>query len=362
MSACPVRCVPCTVEAWFPPLPGFRFNMPCTPGMHGLGLVAKATACPVAAAFQHTNVCWLLSAVCCAACCLLLQVPHPFGPRQAAGIRDHPVGAHLQLRVSAQGAPHAGMCTMHQRMLRYNAIGCACNGALCTVCMCSWHSGWHQAKHSTLAAQAPRPPAACCCHRRRLQAGMLPAFLPALDAKFKELFGMTSFALSLLLVFRTNASYGRWDEARKMWGMVLNRTRDICRLVGAGWGSAGQQGAVQWGVVGKGTAAAAAGVGWGRREAGMHACHDSFHSPAATVLKPAASFLHLPLFPPPRRASPGSLKRSGSCGPCCAAGPPPFPRPSCATCAEGRTCAKSWRWVGRERGWRGGWMSGSVEW
>lgn len=32
-------------------------------------------------------------------------------------------------------------------------------------------------------------------------------------------------------VFRTNASYARWDEGRKMWGMVLNRTRDICRLV-----------------------------------------------------------------------------------------------------------------------------------
>ncbi|KAL6757845.1 Bestrophin, RFP-TM, chloride channel-domain-containing protein [Haematococcus lacustris] len=39
----------------------------------------------------------------------------------------------------------------------------------------------------------------------------------------------TSVALSLLLVFRTNASYGRWDEARKMWGGLLNRSRDIMR-------------------------------------------------------------------------------------------------------------------------------------
>lgn len=40
---------------------------------------------------------------------------------------------------------------------------------------------------------------------------------------------LTSFALSLLLVFRTNSSYGRFDEARKMWGLMLNRSRDIVR-------------------------------------------------------------------------------------------------------------------------------------
>lgn len=30
-------------------------------------------------------------------------------------------------------------------------------------------------------------------------------------------------------VFRTNASYGRWDEARKMWGLMINRSRNIVR-------------------------------------------------------------------------------------------------------------------------------------
>lgn len=40
---------------------------------------------------------------------------------------------------------------------------------------------------------------------------------------------LTSFALSLLLVFRTNSSYGRWDEARKIWGGILNRSRDLVR-------------------------------------------------------------------------------------------------------------------------------------
>ncbi|EFN53823.1 hypothetical protein CHLNCDRAFT_32075 [Chlorella variabilis] len=42
-------------------------------------------------------------------------------------------------------------------------------------------------------------------------------------------FGLTSFALSLLLVFRTNTSYQRWDEARKMWGSMVNRSRDFTR-------------------------------------------------------------------------------------------------------------------------------------
>lgn len=39
----------------------------------------------------------------------------------------------------------------------------------------------------------------------------------------------TSFALSLLLVFRTNTGYFRWNEARTLWGGVLNRSRDIVR-------------------------------------------------------------------------------------------------------------------------------------
>ncbi|KAI8467194.1 MAG: Bestrophin, RFP-TM, chloride channel-domain-containing protein [Monoraphidium minutum] len=59
-------------------------------------------------------------------------------------------------------------------------------------------------------------------------AGLLPAFAPALQVN-SQLFGLTSFALSLLLVFRTNASYERWDSARKMWGLVLNRSRDLAR-------------------------------------------------------------------------------------------------------------------------------------
>lgn len=43
-------------------------------------------------------------------------------------------------------------------------------------------------------------------------------------------FSLTAPALAFLLVFRTNSSYGRFDEARKMWGGVLNRLRDTARL------------------------------------------------------------------------------------------------------------------------------------
>jgi len=46
-------------------------------------------------------------------------------------------------------------------------------------------------------------------------------------------FSLSSFALSLLLVFRTNSSYNRWWEARKLWGGVVNRSRDIVRQVRA---------------------------------------------------------------------------------------------------------------------------------
>ena len=36
-------------------------------------------------------------------------------------------------------------------------------------------------------------------------------------------------ALFFLMVFRTNASYDRWWEGRKKWGMIINRTRDFAR-------------------------------------------------------------------------------------------------------------------------------------
>lgn len=37
--------------------------------------------------------------------------------------------------------------------------------------------------------------------------------------------------LRLMLAFRTNASYDRWWEGRRAWGVITNRTRDIARQV-----------------------------------------------------------------------------------------------------------------------------------
>lgn len=42
-------------------------------------------------------------------------------------------------------------------------------------------------------------------------------------------FTLSSPALSLLLVFKTNTSYQRWDEARKNWGAIVNNSRTIMR-------------------------------------------------------------------------------------------------------------------------------------
>ncbi len=41
---------------------------------------------------------------------------------------------------------------------------------------------------------------------------------------------LTSTVLGLLLVFRTNASYARWLDARKSWGTLVNRSRDLVRI------------------------------------------------------------------------------------------------------------------------------------
>ena len=42
-------------------------------------------------------------------------------------------------------------------------------------------------------------------------------------------FQLAAPAVALLLVFRTNASYGRFDEARKAWASIVNRARDMAR-------------------------------------------------------------------------------------------------------------------------------------
>ena len=42
---------------------------------------------------------------------------------------------------------------------------------------------------------------------------------------------LVGVALGLLLVFRTNASYDRYWEGRKLIGFMVNRTRDLARQI-----------------------------------------------------------------------------------------------------------------------------------
>ena len=56
-----------------------------------------------------------------------------------------------------------------------------------------------------------------------LLAGFGPFSLPALP------FTIGMPVLSLLLVFRTNTAYSRWNEARTLWGGVVNHCRNVAR-------------------------------------------------------------------------------------------------------------------------------------
>ncbi|CAJ1964457.1 unnamed protein product [Cylindrotheca closterium] len=52
-------------------------------------------------------------------------------------------------------------------------------------------------------------------------------------------FTLSSSSLGLLLGFRTNQAYKRWDEARKNWGLNINRTRDLVRMASCFYDKAG---------------------------------------------------------------------------------------------------------------------------
>ena len=39
--------------------------------------------------------------------------------------------------------------------------------------------------------------------------------------------GLLGLVLGMLLVFRTNTSYDRWWEGRKLWGQLVNDTRNL---------------------------------------------------------------------------------------------------------------------------------------
>lgn len=45
--------------------------------------------------------------------------------------------------------------------------------------------------------------------------------------------GMLGFVISLLLVFRTNTAYDRWWEGRKLWGSLVNSSRNLALKLAA---------------------------------------------------------------------------------------------------------------------------------
>ena len=51
-------------------------------------------------------------------------------------------------------------------------------------------------------------------HQPALQQHGAPSFYEHASVGYWQVFSLTSFALSLLMVFRTNSSYARWWEAR----------------------------------------------------------------------------------------------------------------------------------------------------
>lgn len=59
--------------------------------------------------------------------------------------------------------------------------------------------------------------------------GLRPDGWPALPPVSDAFFSLTGPALALLLVFRTDASYGRWNDARKTLGELIFKSRNLQR-------------------------------------------------------------------------------------------------------------------------------------
>jgi putative membrane protein len=48
-----------------------------------------------------------------------------------------------------------------------------------------------------------------------------------------QMHSLLSFVISMLLVFRTNTAYDRWWEGRKLWGQLVNNSRNLAIKVAA---------------------------------------------------------------------------------------------------------------------------------
>lgn len=67
-----------------------------------------------------------------------------------------------------------------------------------------------------------------CMYEDLLRDGVFPSYFSSFFLPTAP-FDLTSFALALLLVFRTNTSYDRWLEVTRVWSGLANRARDTMR-------------------------------------------------------------------------------------------------------------------------------------
>lgn len=72
--------------------------------------------------------------------------------------------------------------------------------------------------------------AGCAVYEKAIRRSDWPS-LDNLEAAFA--YSLCSFALSLLLIFKTNSSYSRFWEARIAWGLVCAITLHIPRTAAA---------------------------------------------------------------------------------------------------------------------------------
>jgi putative membrane protein len=60
---------------------------------------------------------------------------------------------------------------------------------------------------------------------------LVEPFLPESELYSVQYVAVLATALSIFLVFRFNEAYDRWWEARKLWGSLVNHSRDFARQV-----------------------------------------------------------------------------------------------------------------------------------
>lgn len=102
-------------------------------------------------------------------------------------------------------------------------------------------SSWRHGRHLVLILSsgligALAPPVVLCTSMALMVSvincgitkGLAPSWLPLFKVATTP-FTLTAPVLALLLVFRTNSSYYRFEEARKAWGSNVTRSRDLAR-------------------------------------------------------------------------------------------------------------------------------------